>query len=234
MSFLAVITALSLMREEELFPIARDEQRLRFLRGAAEGLTFSWHTPVIRAVLGMMLVVATIGVNFNVMLPVLASRTLHSGPEVFGLLSALFGAGALCGALTSASLGRASARALLVGALMFSAAELVLAPLRSVWDAALVLVVVGFAFSLYTSQSNSTLQLNVPDRLRGRVLGLYGYVFFGTAPLGGLLAGWLAQTGGTQLAFIVAGGCSLAAVLCGMAYLRLGARAPSPVLTPAA
>ena len=49
------------------------------------------------------------------------------------------------------------------------------------------------------------LQLAVTDEMRGRVLGIYGYAFVGTAPLGGLLAGWLAEVGGTQLAFLVAG-----------------------------
>lgn len=215
LSFLAVIGALGLMREAELYPVGRNQLKQNLWRGTAEGIAFAWRTPLLRSVLLMMLLIATIGINFNVLLPVLASATLRSGPAVFGVLSALFGAGALGGALTSASLGRASARALMFGASLFSAAELVLAPLRVVWAAALVLLVLGFAFSLYTSQSNTALQLNTPDRLRGRVMGIYGYVFIGTAPLGGLLAGWLAQVGGTQLAFFVAGGVSLAAALFG-------------------
>ena len=213
LSFLAVIGALWLMHEDELFPVGRDETVQNVARRAVEGLRFSWHRPLLRTVLLMMLVIATIGMNFNVLLPVLASSTLSSGPEVFGVLSAVFGAGALGGALFSASLGRASRRALLAGATVFSAAEMALAPLRVVWGAAAVLAVLGFAFSLYTSQSNSALQLNTPDRLRGRVMGIYGYVFFGTAPVGGLLAGWLAQVGGTQLAFLVAGGVSLVTAL---------------------
>jgi MFS family permease len=215
LSFLAVIGALALMREAELYPVGRNQLKQNLWRGSVEGLAFAWRTPLLRSVLIMMLLIATIGINFNVLLPVLASATLQSGPAVFGVLSAIFGAGALAGALTSASLGRASARALLVGASLFSAAELVLAPLRVVWAAGLVLLVLGFAFSLYTSQSNTALQLNTPDRLRGRVMGIYGYVFIGTAPLGGLLAGWLAQVGGTELAFFVAGGVSLAAALFG-------------------
>ncbi|MBV8527918.1 MAG: MFS transporter [Candidatus Dormibacteraeota bacterium] len=214
-SYLALIGALLLMRTSELHPVSRDTKVQNVLRGAAEGIRFAWQTPLLRTVLLMMLLISTIGINFNVLLPVLTSETLHAGPEVFGIISAAFGAGALGGALLSASLGRASAGALLVGAAVFSAAQLVLAPLHTAWAAALVLVVLGFAFSLYSSQSNASLQLNTPDRLRGRVMGIYGYVFFGTAPLGGLLAGWLAQTGGTELAFIVAGGVSLLTVVYG-------------------
>jgi MFS family permease len=215
LSYIAVIAALLLMRGDELYPIARDGRRTTLLRGLGEGLQYAWRTPTIRAVLMMMLVISTIGINFNVLLPVLAAHTFFAGPQVYGLLSAAFGVGALCGALTSATLARASIRALLLGATLFSAAELVLAPLRVLWAAVVLLAVVGFAFSLYASQSNSALQLTVPDRMRGRVLSLYGYVFFGTAPLGGLLAGWLAQAGGTYLAFLVAGLSGVAAVAYG-------------------
>ncbi|MFN2452053.1 MAG: MFS transporter, partial [Candidatus Dormibacteria bacterium] len=80
-------------------------------------------------------------------------------------------------------------------------------------------------FSLYTSNSNSIIQLNSPDHLRGRVLSVYAYVFFGTAPLGGLLAGWLADRGGTELAFIVAGVVTVSAASAGGLILR-GRRLP--------
>jgi MFS family permease len=233
-SFVAVIAALLLMREAELFPVGRDELRRSVLRGAAEGLTFAWRSPPIRIVLLMMLAISTIGINFNVLLPVLTSRTLLSGPEVFGILSAVFGLGALGGALTSASLGRASARVLLGGAVAFSIAELILAPLHTTWAVAAMLLVTGFAFSLFTSQSNAVLQLTVPDRLRGRILGLYGYVFFGTAPLGGLLAGWLADVGGTQLAFLVAGAVGVAAAAYGALEIHRRHGIPSPAATSVA
>ena len=225
-SYLALIAALLLMRQHELHPVKRDTKVQSVLRGSAEGVRFAWQTPLLRTVLLMMLLISTIGINFNVLLPVLTSETLHAGPQIFGVISAAFGAGALAGALFAASLGRASATALLVGAAVFSASELALSPLRSAWAVALVLVVLGFAFSLYSSQSNASLQLNTPDRLRGRVMGIYGYVFFGTAPLGGLLAGWLAQTGGTELAFIVAGAVGLLTVVYG--YLALSHRVTAP------
>ena len=219
-SYVAVILALLLMREREMYAVGRDESGKGVLRGAGEGLAYAWRTQVIRAVLLMMLIIATIGINFSVLLPILTSQTLLAGPQVFGILSALFGAGALAGALFSASLARASMRALMTGAVIFAVAELALAPLRVTWAVGSVLVVVGFAFALYASQSNAALQRVVPDRLRARVLALYGYVFFGTAPLGGLLAGWLAESGGTELAFLVAGIAGLLAIVYGRLDLK--------------
>ena len=234
LSYLAVLAALWLMRVHELFPVSRELNPKNLLRGSLEGLKFSWKSPVIRSVLVMMLVVATISINFNVLLPVLASRTLSGGPEVFGILSALFGFGALLGALFSASLGRASRRVMFIGAALFSASEIGLAPLHVTWAAGIALVVLGIAFTLYASQANATLQLAVTDQMRGRVLGVYGYVFFGTAPLGGLLAGWLAQSGGTELAFLVAGLAAAAATIYGWADTGRAVRASAPPITQVA
>ncbi|MFN2451293.1 MAG: MFS transporter, partial [Candidatus Dormibacteria bacterium] len=190
-SFLAVLLCLALMRTDELFAPRGDGVRPRIFRGIAEGLVYSWRSSSIRTVLLMLVFIAAVGMNFNVLLPVLTRHTLHAGPQVFGLLSAAFGGGALVGALLSASRATASIRVVVASSLGFGLAMLVLAPLHDVLAAALVLAAVGVCFSLYTSNSNSIIQLNSPDHLRGRVLSVYAYVFFGTAPLGGLLAGWL-------------------------------------------
>jgi len=221
-SYLAVLAALLLMRPEELHPVVRQEQPQTMLRGLRDGLAYAWTTPPVLLVLLTMLVVATISINFNVVLPVLASHTLHAGPEVFGVLSACFGAGALTGALLAATLGRASWPVLLGGAWALGTAELLLAPQRSLVPTMLILAALGVAFSLFTSNSNSTLQLHVPDHLRGRLLSLYAYVFFGTAPLGGLLTGWLSERGGTTLTFLVAGGTATLAAAAGTVVWRRG------------
>ena len=123
---------------------------------------------------------------------------------------------------------------MLVGAAVFSVSEIGLAPLHVAWAAGLALVVTGIAFTLYSSQAKATLQLAVTDQMRGRVLGIYGYVFFGTAPLGGLLAGWLAQEGGTQLAFLVAGLVGVAATIYGWADTGRAARASAPPIAQVA
>ena len=56
------------------------------------------------------------------------------------------------------------------------------------------------------------MQLAAPDYLRGRLIGLYLFAFLGLAPVGGLLAGWLVDVGGTSLAFAVAGVTALVAI----------------------
>jgi MFS family permease len=203
-SFLAVLGALLLMRRQELFPLERREPP-RLLEGMRQGLGYALRAPAIRLVLLMTMVVSTVGFNFHVLIPVLASKTLHVGAEVFGALGASFGLGALGGALVSATIGRASRKALLVGSAGFSLTLVALAPLATVWAVAILLFLTGFFFIAWTSNSQSILQLTAPDHLRGRVLSIYLFAFGGFAPLGGLLAGWLSDVGGTKLAFLVAG-----------------------------
>ena len=232
-SFLAVLAGLLLMRSTELFPLDRGLVSTKTGAAIREGLAYVWRSPQLKLVLAITIVVSATGFNFRVLLPVLASGTLHAGAEVFGVLFACFGAGALLGALGSAALGRASWKALILGAAGFSSAMLLLAPVRNAVVPRRSLFVIGFCFSTWTANSQSILQLTAPDRLRGRVLGLYLFAFAGLSPVGGLLAGWLADVGGTELAFAVAGTAGLTVTALAVAQSR-GWRLPSrkPPLVP--
>jgi len=226
-SFLAVIGSLLLMRTTELFTTEPDEERQGVLSSLGEGVSWVLHTPAAWLTCGLMLVVSTFAINFNVLLPVMATVTLRSGPVVFGILTACFGVGALVGALVTAAVGRPSWTLLLGGAAAFSVLLMALAPLHWVAACGAMLFVTGVAFTTYTSMSNATVQLAAPDRLRGRAMAFYGYIFTGVpAPLGGLLAGWLSSVGGTQLAFLVGGGVSLAAVGVAVGVRRGAVRLP--------
>ena len=208
-TFLAVLVGLLMMRREELVPLDPSERPPTVMRAIGEGFAWAWRSPDARLVLLIVTVVSTVGFNFHVILPLLASDTLNTGPEVFGILSACFGGGALVGALLSASLGRASWKALVFGTGGFSVCLLLLAPLTTVWMCAILLFFTGVCFTLWTSNASSILQLRAPNHLRGRVVSLYLWAFAGLAPLGGLLAGWLCAVGGTQLSFAVAGATGL-------------------------
>ena len=212
-SFLAVLASLVLMRPAELVPLVREGLPPTMMRGIREGLSYVRHTPQARLVLAIVTVVSTLGFNFHVILPLLASETLDTGPRVFGILSAFFGGGALTGALLSAALGRASWKVLVAGTGGFSLSLLALAPVTTVWPAAVLLFATGACFSLWTANANTILQLGAPDQLRGRVVSIYLWAFAGLAPVGGLLAGWLTEVGGTALSFTVAGGTGLAMTL---------------------
>lgn len=231
-SFLAVLLGLFAMRTRDFFPIERFE-RPQILRGTREGLVYAFSQRRMLGVLGLTVVLSTFCFNFNVTLPVLAYKTLHTHEWVYALLSAFFGAGALAGALLAASLGRASLKVMVIGAAAFTSAELILAPVRTTWLSAVLLFAVGAGFTVWSANSNASIQLAAPDHLRGRIIGIYFYAFNGTAALAGVFAGWMCARGGTQLAFTVAGIVGLSATaLAASALLRRGRRAPEAALAP--
>ena len=203
-SFLAVLTALAIVREDELFPVAKD-RGATIIGGLRRAAGFAWRDPQLRLILSVVTVVATVGFNFHVLVPLLAADTLHVGPEGFGLLSATFGAGALVGALATATFRSASWRLFAIGTASFGVLAICLAPVQNAYLAGVILFGIGIAFTLFTANANALVQLTAPDHLRGRLIGLYLFAFLGLAPVGGLFAGWLAELGGTSLAFAVAG-----------------------------
>jgi len=226
-SYVAVIIALLLIHVNELYPIERRMQQ-SVLHSTGEGLRYVWHTPRILVALTMFLFICIFSINFNVLLPLLAGNTLRSGPEVYGLLTACFGAGALAGALISASIGRPSWRTLLLSVTGFGLGEAFLAPQTSVVGAVLVLMLTGVAYTLYTSNTSALVQLSAPGYLQGRVAGLYSYIFAGSGAVGAVVAGSLANVGGTRLAFLVAGGTVLACAIFGAIMRRTGFTADMP------
>jgi MFS family permease len=218
-SFLAVLLGLFAMRTRDFFQL-EEFDRPSILGGTREGLAYVRRQPRMLILLGLTVMLSTFCFNFNVTLPVLADHTLHTSAVVYGVLSAVFGAGALAGALAAAALGRASTKVMLVGSLVFTGSELLLAPVHGVVLAGILLFFVGVGFAAWSANSNTSMQLAAPDRLRGRIIGIYFYAFNGTGPVGGLLTGWLCAKGGTELAFLVAGILGLGATAVAAQQLR--------------
>ncbi|MGH2971795.1 MAG: MFS transporter [Gaiellaceae bacterium] len=218
-SFLAVLLSLFMMRTRDFFPVEEFE-RPRILAGTREGLAYVRRQPRMLTLLGLTVILSTFCFNFNVTLPVLAKVTLHGHGAVYGFLSAVFGAGALVGALVAASRGRASTRVMLLGSTVFTVAELFLAPARNEFMAGFLLFLVGAGFTAWSANSNTSMQLAAPDALRGRIIGIYFYAFNGTGPVAGLLTGWLCAQGGTDLAFAVAGIVGIVATAAAAGALR--------------
>ena len=144
---------------------------------------YAWNDPQLRLILAVVTVVATVGFNFHVLVPLLAADTLHVGPEGFGLLSASFGLGALVGALATATFREASWRLFADrdGVVRRPRAPPRPRPQRRTSPASL-LFGIGISFTLFTANANALVQLAAPDHLRGRLIGLYLFAFLGLAP----------------------------------------------------
>ncbi|TMQ26969.1 MAG: MFS transporter [Candidatus Rokuibacteriota bacterium] len=180
----------------------------------AEGLSYAARTPVIRLVLGMLLVVSITVFNFTVYVPLLARHVLGLGAEGFGFLMAALGVGAVAGALTVGFWrapelplsGMLTASALaLAGLLSLSAA-------RHVLVAVPLLFVTGFFGLVLVASCNTRLQLAAPDELRGRMMSLYALVWGGVFPIGAFCVGAMSEAWGVSTAFAVSGTTGLTAL----------------------
>jgi MFS family permease len=226
-SFLAVLAALLAMRVSELYPLV-DRRRPTVWRGTREGVGYVLRTRKLLVIISMMVVFASVCFNFNILLPLLAKDTLDAGPRTFGVISAAFGAGALIGALSAATIANARWRTMLLGAGGFGICELLIAPVHATATAAALLFVCGMFFTSYTANSNAAVQLSSPDYIRGRVLGLYYYAWNGLAPFGALLVGWLCDRGGTELAFAIGGTAAIGMTVLGAAVIKRSPVRPVP------
>jgi MFS family permease len=215
-SFIPIIWAVVAIRPSEFHPQAELRRSGTLLESIRAGLRYARHTKTVAVVLSMMFVVSFFAINFNVLLPVLAQQTLHGGAQTYGWIAAVFGLGALIGALIAATRTRASRTLLLVACAIFGIAQCVLSAQQRVFPVALALLVTGAAYTIYTAGTNAFAQLATPGFLQGRVGGLYNYAFIASGPIGSLLAGWLCERGGTTLAFAVGGVATLAMALLGL------------------
>jgi MFS family permease len=231
-SYLAVVLALLAMRVRDLVAYVPPAQQTGFRKSIRVMLSFVRRSRRVAVAFFAVLALSTVSFNFDVLLPLLARQTLGAGADVFGLIAAVFGAGALCGALVLATVGRASVRVLLGGAGGYGVLELALAPQRHLAVVCALLFLTGCFYVFWGSSALASLQLAAPEHLRGQAASLYFFAFQGGAPVGGLLAGWLTSRGGTGLAFTVAGVSAILVATCGAAVVLAGRPTRTPRACP--
>jgi MFS family permease len=226
LSFVAFLSALALMRTDELRPSRRTAQRRSLFAEVAQAVAYVARTPRLRLPLALMAVIGTFGFNINVLLPLLARNELGVGARGFGFLGSAMGFGSLLAALALAYVGRANRSLLLGSSLVFAVLEVSLGASHNFTLSAALLIVLGMAGLGYAATTQSLVQLGAPDEMRGRIMSFYTLVFLGTSPIGNLFAGGIANRWGALTAFTVCGAISLGAavVATGNVVLRAARR----------
>jgi MFS family permease len=199
LSYVAVLVSLARLRVPPSAHAETQGDGFAFLR---EGVRYAWGTPALRNLLMLLGACAGIGFQYMVLLPVYARDLLHSGAEGYGLLVSAFGIGSLASAvLMTRRLDRWKLRRqLLVGLLVSGLAMAGFAWSRAMPLSLLTGLLSGFGLILYVASTNVLLQMTTEDRFRGRVMSLYTLLFVGTAPLGALISGTIAERAGAPIA----------------------------------
>jgi MFS family permease len=227
-SYGAVVIGLLAMRERDLRPAVRlpMPRTLSAVRAnLGEGLGYVRRTPTVLLAITVIGLVSTFGMNFNVVLPILAASVLNVGPAGAGALYAAMGAGALTAALFVAMLSRPRLRILLGGGMVLGASELVLAATTSYSVAMVAVFAAGVGAIATAISANSLVQITVPGPLRGRVMSVYTTVFAGSTPIGNGLTGGVGGLWGMPAALLMNGAVTLAAqAIAAAAVMRGGIR----------
>ncbi|UBV42055.1 MFS transporter [Deinococcus taeanensis] len=172
------------------FPHRDTGARGSMLEDVKEGLRYVRGTPAVRNVMLLVGAMSLTIINFNVIIPYYARVVFGAREATFGALSAAFGVGAMAGALWQASKPN-PLRNLRVGAIILIVSAVLLALTPGPLPAFPVLAACGFGMLSLLVSANSTVQLTIPDALRGRVMSLYSFVLVGMGPPGALIASTL-------------------------------------------
>jgi len=231
LSFAAVLISLLVMRKLELFPAKRVAKKKGQVR---QGLRYVRSTPELLIPLVMIAVVGTLAWEFQVTLPLMATKVFHGGAAAYGVMASVMGAGAVVGGLISAARSRPRARALCLAAVGWGIAILAAAVAPNMAIELAALVFVGYGSITFNSLAKTTLQLAARPEMRGRVMALWGLAWLGSTPIGGPIVGWIGQNAGARWSLVIGG---LATLICGIlalpALTRIDRRADRNRTSPA-
>jgi MFS family permease len=190
---------------------AATPQGVPVLRDLHDGWRYVVASVPIRSALTLVAVVSIAAMPYTVLMPAIAAQQLHGGPNTLGILMAATGVGALLGGVYLAS--RTSVvglgRVMLHGTWVFGASLIAFAATRNLWLAIPLLAISGGGFIVLLASTNTIIQTIVDESFRGRVMSFYTMAFFGTAPIGSLIAGMAAERFGAPITVAAGGVVSL-------------------------
>jgi MFS family permease len=207
-SYVAVVVALSMMDTSLLHRLPTVERAKGQLR---EGFRYAWSEPMVRVPLLMMAVIGTFAFNFQVVIPLIATKTFDTGAGGIALLLSFMGMGAVLGGLSVASRRGVSYKRLIVLAMTMGVTILIASAAPSLATEAIALFVMGASAFAFIAVANTTIQLTAAPEMRGRVMALYAIAFLGSTPIGGPIVGWISQAYGPRIGFAIGGVAAIGA-----------------------
>jgi MFS family permease len=216
-SFVAVIGGLLAMRAHELGPsnrVARAKGQVR------EGLRYIVATPSLVSNLALVALVSMVGLNFPVILPVLAKVSLHGDAGTYSVMTVAMGLGALVGALFVAQRTNPTAQLMAWGSVAFGASMCAAAAAPSAVSMMPLLFLVGVFSIVALSTSYTLLQLESRAGMRGRVMAVRAVTVVGSTPIGAPIAGFVCQHFGARWGLGGGGAATLVITAWYIGYLR--------------
>jgi MFS family permease len=216
-SFAAVLGSLRILRVDEL----HHKLKAHRARGSfVDGFRYVWKRPDLKALLLMLFLIGTFGLNFPIFISTMSVTAFHAGAGQYGLLTSTMAIGSVTGALLAARRARPRLALLLVSAALFGFGCTLAACMPTYGLFGLTLAVIGVCTQTFTTSTNSLVQLSTEPAMRGRVIAILLAIALGGTPLGAPIVGWVADHFGPRWALGVGAASGFAAALVGLHYLR--------------
>lgn len=216
-SYVAVITALAMMRTSEL---RRRPVAARAKGQVRAGLRYVRSMPVLWMSFVMLAVVGTLGYNFSVVFPLFVEQGLGGSDATYTLIYSVFSIGALIGALAAANRAEASMRMIVAGCGAFGVVMVVLTFVPNVAWAFPVVLLLGTTSIVYMTTTTAIVQVRATPSMHGRVLALQTVLLIGTTPIGGPILGAISDRYGPRTPVAVGAVASLGAAAWGWWMMR--------------
>ena len=215
-SFAAVLASLCLLRVGELH-LKDKAQRSR--GSLVEGFRYVWKRPDLKAILLMLFLIGTFGLNFPIFISTMTVKVFHADASRYGLLTSMMAIGSVSGALLAARRESPRMAILLAGASVFGLACALAALMPNYWLFGVALILVGVSVQTFTTSTNSLVQLSTEPAMRGRVVAILLGLAMGGTPIGAPIVGWIADRFGPRWALGVGAAAGIAAGSVGLYYL---------------
>lgn len=211
-SFIAVIVALQMM---QLKPQERSVEVTSVRGEFKEGILYVIRHDLVRVLIAIVAVNSLFTLSLNTLIPAWSVTVLGGDATTNGFLHSSRGMGSLIGALVIATLGRITYRGKLVmfGSFLAPVLLLVFAVFHGFSASLLIIAGIGVGTIMVMNLANALVQTSTPEKLRGRVMGAYTWIFFGLMPIGALWTGEMAARFGLSEAVIINGLLALVAAV---------------------
>nr|WP_249780177.1 MFS transporter [Bradyrhizobium sp. dw_411] len=216
-SFVAVLCSLALLRVNELHV---QDRAIRTRGSLVEGFRYVWKRPDLKAIVLMLFLIGTFGLNFQIFISTMSVKVFHAGASQYGLLTSVMAVGTIVGALLAAGREKPHFTLLMVGCAIFGLGCTLAALAPNAWLFGMALVMIGVSALTFSNSTNSLMQLSTEPAMRGRVMAIRLAIALGCTPIGAPIVGWIADRFGPRWSLGVGAAAGFAAAIVGLHYLR--------------